>query len=358
MTNAASVLLSSSDQSARLAGWLSQALGDAVSITAAAAPGAGGGWSNETIIVDLAGASTHRVVVRLRPEGPAMFRDYDLTREYRVLSALSSSALSVGPPVPKVLAIDETGTVLGRPAFAMQYIDGRVPRDDKPTFAEAGWLHAASPFDQNRFCMKLIECIGQVHAVNWRTLGLGFLARGGHSALAGEIDRLRDLDNWGAGNERQLVIGRGFTALTDTQPAPSEPCLLWGDARPANVIARDFEPVALIDWELAHLGPPEMDIAWYLEMNHMRTIGAGVPPLPGFLDDDGIVVAYRQATGRELHGLAWYRLFSVVKMAVLMERHLRVAIARGTLPAGHRLLTDNVALRRLARLLPDGRRST
>ncbi|MCW5747170.1 MAG: hypothetical protein KIT36_13350, partial [Alphaproteobacteria bacterium] len=54
---------------------------------------------------------------------------------------------------------------------------------------------------------------------------------------------------------------------------------------------------------------------------------------------------------RDLGDLAWYRLFAAVKMAVLMERHLRVAIARGQLAPDHRLLADNVALRRLTDLV-------
>lgn len=338
----------SADARARLAAWVSQRLGAVIDIASVVRPGSGGGWSNDTLIVTLSGRDAQRIVLRTRPDGPAMFRDYDLTREYRVLEALATVR---GPPVPAVIAMDEHGETLGRPFFAMQHVEGRVPSDDKPSFAEAGWLFEATTAEQRRFCTGLIRAIGNVHGVDWRALGLGFLRRTDAAALADAMDWLHDLHRWGAGAALHPSIERGFAALRQSVPAAEATCLLWGDARPANVIARDFVPAALLDWELAELGPPELDVAWLLEMNRMRTTESGVAPLPGFLDDDATIKEYQRTTGRPLADLGWYRLFAAVKMAVLMERHLRVAIARGHLRPGHRLLADNVALRRLDALL-------
>ena len=136
-------------------------------------------------------------------------------------------------------------------------------------------------------------------------------------------------------------------------PAPALRCLLWGDARPANVIVADDGRTlrALLDWELAELGPPALDIAWLLEMNRMRTIGAGVAALPGFLDDDESIVAYERQSGTTIEHLAWFRCFSALKMAVLMHRFLRVSVHRQQLDAEHRVLGDTVASRRVAELL-------
>jgi aminoglycoside phosphotransferase (APT) family kinase protein len=149
------------------------------------------------------------------------------------------------------------------------------------------------------------------------------------------------------------MIERGFEQLVRRMPAASTPCLLWGDARPANVVETAFQPAALLDWELASIGPAELDIAWFLEMNRMRMAGARIAPLPGFLTDDETVACYQRLSGRQLADLTWYRQYAALKMAVLMERHLRVAIARGALRKGHRLLADNVALRRVEALLAE-----
>jgi aminoglycoside phosphotransferase (APT) family kinase protein len=333
---------------ARLAAWLSQALGEQVRITAAARPGSGGGWSNETVMLTTSSAAVPRIVLRIEPDGPAMFRDYDLSREYRVLTALSGAG---GPPVPEPIALDASGAVLGRPAFAMRHVDGLIPSDDRPGYAEAGWLHVATPAEQRRFHTGLIDALAALHAVDWRRLQLERLGEGLGTCLAETTHWLRELYLWGSDGAPQPLIMSGLSALAAVRSPASPPCLLWGDARPANVVARQFAPVALLDWELAHLGAPEMDVAWLIEMHRMRTIGVRAASLQGFLDEAGVVVRYQHSSGRRLAGIAVYRLFAVVKMAALMERYLRVAIARGALPSGHRLLGDNVALRRLADLL-------
>ena len=39
---------------------------------------------------------------------------------------------------------------------------------------------------------------------------------------------------------------------------------MWGDSRVGNVLYQDFRPVAVLDWEMATLGPREMDVAWII----------------------------------------------------------------------------------------------
>jgi aminoglycoside phosphotransferase (APT) family kinase protein len=334
----------------RFVGWLSRRLKAEVAVASVSRPATGGGWSNETAIVELSGARRMRVVVRVQPDGPAMFRDYDLTREYRLLETLGRLGR---PPVPEVIGIDAEGSILGRPLFVMHHVQGQIPSDDRPSFAEAGWLQEATAAQQRAFCTSLITAIADIHAVDWRELGLGFLARDADAPLRAEIEWLRDLHRWGAGSELHPTIERGFAAVLERLPAATPVGLLWGDARPANVIAIDFKPVALLDWELVSVGPPELDIAWFLELNRMRTVGSGVPNLPGFLSDEEVVREYERVSDRRLMHMSWHRLFAALKMAVLMERYLRTGIARGSLRPGLRLLTENVALRRLVSLLSD-----
>jgi aminoglycoside phosphotransferase (APT) family kinase protein len=328
----------------RFAHWLSERVGD-VEVAGAATPKTGGGWSNETVIVELVRGGP--VVVRLQPKGPAMFQTYELGREYQVLKTLSALDR---PKVPRPIAIDPNGSVAGRPLFVMSHVAGRIPSDDRPSFAEAGWLFEASLDDQRTFYIGLLAAIADVHAVDWQP-ALSGLVRAAGNPLQAEVHWLRQLHLWGAGADRHPTIERGFhRALRTMPPAPPPSCLLWGDARPANVVEAAFRPAALLDWELAGIGPAELDIAWFLEMNRMRTVGADVPPLPGFLSDDETVACYQRLSGRTLADLAWYRRYAALRMAVLMERHLRVAIARGALRQGHRLLKDNVALRRIEAL--------
>jgi len=99
--------------------------------------------------------------------------------------------------------------------------------------------------------------------------------------------------------------------------------------------------------------PAELDPTWLAEMNHMRTTGSNLPPLPGFLDDDAAIACYEQHAGRRLRPqvLRWATMFNALKITVLMHRHLRVTVHQGRLPADHRILTENVSTRRCAELL-------
>jgi aminoglycoside phosphotransferase (APT) family kinase protein len=284
----------------RFARWLSERLAVEVEVLGITTPDSGGGWSNETAIVDLAGGVIGRVVVRLQPDGPSMFRTYDLAREYAILEALSEIGL---PRVPKPLAIDPQGVVVGRPLFVMRHVAGRIPSDDRPGFAEAGWLFNAPAEDQRRFYRGLVAAIADVHAVDWRHPRLPAAIRDSNPTLQAEIDSLRDLHCWGSAGDLHPTIERGFAWVLRQPPITSHARLLWGDARPANVVEAAFLPIALLDWELASVGPPELDVAWFLEMNRMRTVGTGVPALPGFLSDEETVADYDQAAGHALADL-------------------------------------------------------
>ena len=86
--------------------------------------------------------------------------------------------------------------------------------------------------------------------------------------------------------------------------------LCWGDSRIGNVMYKDFEPVGVLDWEMAALGPREMDISWMM-FAHMVfesiTEVFGFPGMPDFLAEDGVKATYQELTGVELddESLPW-----------------------------------------------------
>jgi len=351
-------LLQGQEARRRFADWLQAAAGLAVPDPEAIhVERPSGGWSNETAILS---AGDVRLVLRLEPSGLAMFPSYDLGREAAVLAALNRDGPPPAPPpVPVLLGHEPDPEVLGRPFLAMAFVPGQVPSDSKPGYAEAGWLAEAPPDRQRLFWRELMAGLAALHAVDWQARGLGRLAPDGGGALAAGLDWLEGLHGWSAVAQPQVEAG--LAELRRTLPAAVAAAgpdrLLWGDARPANVIARDFRVAALLDWEMAAIGPAELDLAWLLEMHWMRTEGAGVVPPAGFPDEAGLLALYAAAAGGQARRpSSWYRLFSAVKMAVLMHRHLVVAVDRGMLRAGHPLLRENVATRRVGALLEQDQR--
>lgn len=339
---------------ARFLNWLGTALDIASPELVEQKSPSGGGWSSETWLLTLRDTGRpakppRRVVVRLAPLGAAMFPEYDLGRQVACMRALSGVPLC---PVPAILAADLSGAVIGRPLYVMDFVPGDIPSDNRPTFFEAGFLFEANAADQRRFHLAFLAALAALHS---RPLppGLGqTLARpgAGRTALAREFAWLRGVFAWGRGAAPQSVIEHALGWLAAHLPDDERQVMLWGDARPANAVVRDFTPVALLDWELATSGPPELDVFWLLEMNAMRSKGR---LLPGFLDDGASRAHYEALSGHGLRHAAWHIRFAAAKVAVLMLRHLLVRVAHGDLAAGHAVLTDNIATRRLRALFEE-----
>jgi aminoglycoside phosphotransferase (APT) family kinase protein len=311
----------------------------------------GGGWSNDTTLVTLA-EDGRQVVVRQAPERASMFPAYDLRREYGCLRTLGDAGTV---PVPALLGENLEGDITGRPAFVMAFVRGRVPADDRPSFAEAGWLHDAARADQRRFHEALLAAVAAVNAVRPDEVVIASLRRPGPSPCVALVDDLARIWAFDRGDAVSPVVDAAFVEVSSDIPQEaSTDVMLWGDARPANVIVQPdgFAPAALVDFELAAWGPAELDVTWLAEMNRMRTTGSGIDPLPGFLDDTAAIAHYERCADRRLDAdvLHWATRFNALKIAVLMHRHLRVMVHEGRLPADHRVFTENVSTRRCLEL--------
>jgi aminoglycoside phosphotransferase (APT) family kinase protein len=318
-----------------LAAWLG-----AHRVTVLGRPGASG-YSGETWFLDADGA---RLVLRTAPAEPGMFAHHDLTVQTRCMQHLRAHGL----PAPQIVATDTEGAVLGRAAYVTERVTGRVPLDGKPDFTRAGFLAEATPAQQRHFGDDLVDRIADLH----RLPRLGGLPIGPTPR-----DHLRwctsQLDDPAVAPTPQTAALLAETAahLHADDPGPGTPALVWGDARPANtVVDDDFEVVAMLDWEMAATGPPELDIAWMNEMNRIRAGGA-TPPLPGMPDDAEVWRRWSARTGRVPTAPVWHQRYAAYKVAVLMELHLAERVRNGGLAPDHPVRTDNRGTRRLSALL-------
>jgi aminoglycoside phosphotransferase (APT) family kinase protein len=87
--------------------------------------------------------------------------------------------------------------------------------------------------------------------------------------------------------------------------------------------ADGFAPVAILDWEMAGIGPRELDLGWLAFMHtFFQTLleSAGAPGLPDFLRADEIAEAYETTTGHTVESLRWYETYAAVRHAIIMTR--------------------------------------
>jgi aminoglycoside phosphotransferase (APT) family kinase protein len=97
--------------------------------------------------------------------------------------------------------------------------------------------------------------------------------------------------------------------------------LLWGDVRLGNVVfdPEQATPVAILDWDMASVGPIELDLAWHLALEQVQTELTQME-VPGFGTRDEAVARVGEGVGRELDDLEWYEVFALARASAISTR--------------------------------------
>lgn len=290
------------------------------------------GWSSDTLLttvdppIDIldTGESVSELVVRVAPPpAVASFPMDDFAPQAAVLGSLAAAGLAV----PKVLAVEPGRQWLGVPFLVMTRSPGRAVGDAPALDA---WLTALPLDTQRRVHEDYLDALAAIHRLNWREAKLdGFLRQAG-ADLKADLGWWTDYVDWASGGDPAQVLDAHMRWCTDSAPVMvNPPSLCWGDARLGNVLLLDDGTIgALLDWELASIGPPEADLAWYLALDRLttRVIGTSVP---GFLAREDAISRYQDHLGRPVEHLDWHEIFALVRSVAINERQARLAAANG-----------------------------
>ncbi|RZT86711.1 aminoglycoside phosphotransferase (APT) family kinase protein [Pseudonocardia sediminis] len=299
----------------------------------------GDGHSNLTYLVS---DGTRAVVVRRPPPPPTPPGAHDVLREAMFVHALAGS----GVPVPRVLATAEAGDLFDVPCYVMTFVDGPVVTTATP---EA----LASSSVRRGIGESMVDTLAALHAVDRAGVGLGEAGRP-EGFNARHLKRMRRLV---AGPDGALPDGFADVDAWLERHVPSESgaAIVHNDFRLGNLVIAPSAPgrvAAVLDWELATVGDPLLDVA-YLLASYPQP---GEPLVPtaematAVLEDgwparDELAARYAAATGRDLSGLGWYTTMVLFKLAVLYEYSRRQgtdpyyadpSLVRSFLDAAHR----------------------
>jgi aminoglycoside phosphotransferase (APT) family kinase protein len=285
------------------------------------------GSSNETVMLrcswaDGSGEEHERVfVARTAPRADGLFLTYDLDRQYRTMAALAGTDVPVPPLVGRAGA-----EVIGEPFYVMEAAPGEAP-PDLPPYTTTGWLLEADPADQRRVHDATLEVLARIHRLDAAALGLGFLNRTG--AARGLDDQMADTGEWyrwATDGRPQPTMDAVWDWLRDELPTdlPTEG-LNWGDARFGNVLYEGTAPSCVLDWEMAAIGPAEVDMGWWFFMNRFYTEGNGVEPLRGFPPKADAIATYEAALGRPMERLGWYETLAGFRFGIIFIRAAALA---------------------------------
>ncbi|HEV8310310.1 MAG TPA: phosphotransferase family protein [Methylomirabilota bacterium] len=274
-----------------------------------------GGHSNLTYLLRF---GEQEYVLRRPPLGPVAPTAHDMTREYRVLSAL----WPVFPPAPRPYLLCADPGVIGAPFYVMERRHGLVVRATIPP--EIG----ADPARRRRASEAVVDTLVALHAIDWEAVGLAGLGR-----PAGFVER--QVRGWAERYERAKT--REIAAIRDLArwlgeripPAPA-PTLLHNDFKFDNLMLDRTDPgrvVAVLDWEMATVGDPLVDLGLLLcywgdaaDPPARRQSVSQVTAEPGFLSRTEVLARYAARTGRDVSRIAFYEAFALYKVAVVVQQ--------------------------------------
>ncbi|QDQ96523.1 phosphotransferase family protein [Tomitella fengzijianii] len=306
------------------------------------------GMSSDTVMVDAAWTSdgtrnNHRLVLRMAPGEDAMpvFPSYDLALQAAVMRAVRERT---AVPVPRVYRYESSVEPLGREFLVMERVDGDIPPDVMP-YNFGSWVSEASPEQRLRLQESSVEVLAQLHAMadpeevlcaaaGPAEVAAPVVPADAGGALREHLQGQRRYYEWASdGGPRSPLIERAFDVLESTSPAVAgPPVLCWGDSRIGNIVFRDFRPAGVLDWEMAALGPREMDLGWTIFLHRFfedLAAQAGLPGLPEMLRRSDVVAQYERSTGHTVRDLEWFVTYAALRQAVIMYRIQRRTIAFG-----------------------------
>jgi len=294
-----------------------------------------GGQSNPTYLV---GTRAGRYVIRSKPAPAAKLLPsaHAIEREFKVMQALHAA----GIPVPRMDALCEDESIIGRACVVMEYVEGRVlwePVLPGMTAAERGAVYD----EMNRV-------IAALHSVDYAAAGLSEYGRPG-SYLERQVSRWSR--QYEASKTEMLEpMERLMRWLPEHIPPGEDRAVVHGDYRIDNLVFHPAEPriLAILDWELSTLGHPLADfayhcLAWHIPPGHFRGMAGADLAALGIPDEGRYIARYCARTGRG-DGIAhwdFYLAFNLFRLAAIlqgiMKRYLEgVASSEHAADAGRR----------------------
>ena len=246
------------------------------------------------------------LIVRRDPLGGLL--QTDRTTEFSVLSALQKTEV----PAPMARWLDATGEELGRPSLVMRREPGECDY-----FVLNGEREAV---ERVELAGRLCDLLAVVHAVDWRGAGLGdVLVDPGPDAARHELQLWETVL---ASDQLEAYPELALAAcwLRECAPRSDRTVLVHGDFKAGNVLLEDGRIVALLDWELAHLGDPMEDLGWVTQPLRTRE-----HLIPGVWEREQLLERYAATTGGAVDdvSVAWWSVFATFKSAVMQCSGLR-----------------------------------
>lgn len=275
-----------------------------------------GGASNLTYLLSY---PQKDYILRRPPIGKKAKSAHDMRRESETIRALKG----VYPYVPKVLGYASDPDIMEGDFYVMERIYGIIPRKDLPPELKL------TPEEIRRLCINVIDKLIELHQVDYRAAGLEGLGKGEgyiRRQITGWSERFRQAHTPDVNDFERIM-----SWLSEKMPAKDmATCIIHNDFRFDNVVLNVDNPlqvIGVLDWEMATLGDPLMDLgnslAYWIEADDdasMQMMRRQPTHLPGMLTRDEVVAYYAERTGWHVDNFDFYAVYGLFRLAVILQQ--------------------------------------
>lgn len=274
-----------------------------------------GGASNWTYRLKY---DNHDLILRRPPAGTKAKSAHDMVREYKVQSVLGEKNI----PVPKMIGLCTDQTVLGCDFYVMQRIAGIIPRSNLPkelNFNEADVL---------ALCQNVIDTLVSIHQVDYKDTPLAELGKGTGYCQRQVLGWDKRYKKAKTINVPSFFVVRQW--LKRNIPKDIKTCVIHNDWRFDNVILDPENPteiIGVLDWEMATLGDPLMDLgsalAYWVQPNDnpiVRQMRRQPTHLKGMFTRDEVVAYYLDKMGLDIDNWTFYDVFGLFRLAGIIQQ--------------------------------------
>jgi aminoglycoside phosphotransferase (APT) family kinase protein len=308
----------------KLESWIASHRGHTVTIPKLSIPEATG-MSNVTLLFDVTWQehgqpNSEAVVARLQPsiERP-VFPDYDLSLQYEVMDIIGRNS---DIPVPQLRGLETDKSLLGVQFYLMKRTEGRIPTDMPPYNMDGWMMHDTSIAQRQSLWHAAVDTMARFHRLDYQKLGFAKLHEPGKTPLQQQLAYWQDYLDWALEGAGHAICQQALDWLQANQPADEPTVLCWGDARLGNVIFNHSLDgiAAVLDWEMAVLGNPVQDLAWFNYLDATFAEGLGMPRLEGLPTYEETIVRWQQASGFSARDYNYYQIFAGMRYGLILSR--------------------------------------
>lgn len=273
------------------------------------------GYSNLTYLLRM---GSDELVLRRPPLGVNIKSGHDMHREFKILSALKGNFTKT--PSPIIFCDDKS--IIGDEFYIMEKIDGTIFRGTQPQ----------SDLPQPELIPDLVNSFvntfSEIHSLKIKKLGLeGFGKPEGYA--------IRQVEGWvkrynNAKTNDFEGIDKTITWLSNNIPNNSEACLIHNDFKFDNLMFEIDEEInvnAVLDWEMATIGDPLMDLGtslgyWIHETDPeiIKKLKLNITFLKGMPSREQLVDLYGEKSGRSVKNVIFYFVFGLFKIAGIVQQ--------------------------------------